>query len=209
MKVKNYLYFILVALFVSLFSACQVVSPSENSITESNGVTEISSQPIWDQENISSVFYDENSFLQHITTIEENISQNNNLTNGNTKSKTIPVPKLISQNYKFSFAEDNVESFVYYYVPSDYNRKDFDYSEGLVISISKLENSYNIWINQTNAIEKDGIACYSDTASDMLILNSNGVGVSIQFPKKLKILDSPTKIHEYFHFENYPIKCNQ
>lgn len=117
-------------------------------------------------------------------------------------SPSIKIPVLETEDFVFSHVAANDYNFRYYYVPADESADmiSFDGSTGIIVCVSREENSFSAVMAQHGLTPNDGKAY--DTQRNIWYLDSNGKNIYIAFPPQI-IIEDPAQIEAYFTFTDF------
>ena len=142
---------------------------------------------------------DMDSFLEDF--IQAQQKQNSSLLNENASlENVIIIPILVSESFQFFGVEVNKYSYRYYYVPMNYESDYFDNSLGIIVTMSREKDSFNIVMEQFDLLPENGVAY--DELNNRLFLNMDNKAVMIIFPESLRIKNEDD-LNEFFNFEEF------
>ena len=144
-----------------------------------------------------------NEFLQYISESQKNSTTNVVYPNGASNYYSIPIPKLINEDYKFLYAEDAKNEWVFAFSPNDFDVYEQPSFIGIYVCISKNLNTFDVIVDQFDMTVVDNYA-FSEKHNTLLI-EINNRRIEIVSQDASVVIDSPEKLNEYFEFEDYTI----
>lgn len=118
--------------------------------------------------------------------------------NDEDNGRCLLIPNITSNEFEFYFAEAYGHNFFYYYVPKNYDKKFFDYTVGIIVSISKNNGTFSAVVEQYDLSVENGIAY--DSNHNTWYIDFDSKLISICFPDSI-VLQSGEELSNYFTFE--------
>ncbi|MBQ9086998.1 MAG: hypothetical protein IJY47_07425 [Clostridia bacterium] len=182
MKIKKpFFAFVILALLGLCFVSCQANTDD----TDDTGDTE------------AYVCKDSNAFVEDWLQAQ-NGGDHSVLKEEDLTRHTVAVPRLVSEEFRFMYVEVNEYNYLYHYVPLHDQKAYFDYSEGIVVSVSREEDSFDIALRQMGLSAENGMAY--DEKNNVWYLDRNGRRVAVTFPSDT-VVSTAEALGQYFVFE--------
>lgn len=210
MKKITVIFGIILLLLGGCLWSCQSPAFQSDNTNEENRVKEDFTDTNDERENVSNTYTSMDDFLETLQHL--NGDQNPNVPNSNKPAASsnplsgindfiVPVLRIVE--FEFMYLEINEYSFFYYYMPRETdNPLVFDYDKGIVVTISREENSFETVISQLGLLSQDGFAL--DSHRNTWHINNAGKNICIAFPCNVLIKDKD-KLNDYFIFDRYVV----
>ena len=193
---KKILCFVFVV-FLLCTVGCEQADPIENQTVEQT-------ESIIEGEPEEDVYYGIDAFLADWPQggqLADNTMAGINSTDGEA---TITVPILKTTDFVLHHIMVNEFAYFYYFISVDHEKADFDYDNGLVVSLSQGK-SFAAVMDQHDLTPVNGIAF--DDSQNAWYMDKAERSLKILFPPSLTVT-TEEELYSYFEFEEYTVSGN-